>query len=378
MTDTGLLVDLYTAATAAVAPGPALTTRLSRLQDSTDSAARVWILGLGKAALPMARAAVDFLAGRTREPAGGIVVTPADGSPVHPAIPVVAGDHPEPGTRSLAAAEALAATVSRIGPGDEVWVLLSGGTTSLIGAPVEGITPAELGALYSLLLGSGLDITAMNRIRKRFSRWGGGRLARALVPSRVRVYVVSDVIGDDLASIGSGPCVPDSATAAEVRHSLESAMLWDGIPEAARRQLVAAEAGEMAETPKPGDQAFARVTLELIASNKLALEAAARRAAELGLEPVVAETPLAGEASAAGSSVAAKLLHNRARSGIPQPRAGRAFIWGGETTVSLGPSPTGLGGRCQELALAAARDLAGAPDGTALLAAGTDGRDGPT
>ncbi len=375
MTDTGVLIDLYTAATAAVAPGPALTARLSRLDPGS---APVRILGLGKAALPMARAAVNFLRGRGREPAGGLVVAPADDPPVHPAIPVVAGDHPEPGARSLAAAEALAATAGRIAPGDEVWILLSGGTTSLIGAPVEGITPAELGTLYSLLLGSGLDITAMNRIRKRFSRWGGGRLARALVPARVRVYVVSDVIGDDLASIGSGPCVPDPATAAEVRHSLESARLWDRIPVAARRQLAAAEAGEMAETPKPGDQAFARVTLELIASNKLALAAAARRAAELGLEPVVAETPLAGEAAAAGSSVAATLLHNYARREIPQPSAARAFIWGGETTVSLGPSPTGLGGRCQELALAAARDLAGAPDGTVLLAAGTDGRDGPT
>ena len=96
-------------------------------------------------------------------------------------------------------------------------MLLSGGATSLLAAPVEGVTPGELTALYRLLLGSGLDITAMNRIRKRFSRWGGGRLARALAPARVRVFVVSDVIGDDLPSIGSGPCVPDATTAAEVR-----------------------------------------------------------------------------------------------------------------------------------------------------------------
>ena len=96
-------------------------------------------------------------------------------------------------------------------------MLLSGGTTSLLAAPVEGVAPDELTALYRLLLGSGLDITAMNRVRKRFSRWGGGTLAAALAPARVRVFVVSDVIGDDLASIGSGPCVPDPATAADVR-----------------------------------------------------------------------------------------------------------------------------------------------------------------
>jgi hydroxypyruvate reductase len=139
--------------------------------------------------------------------------------------------------------------------------------------------------------------------------------------------------------------------------------------------VASAEAGKTAETPKPGDQAFARVTLELVVSNRLALEAAARRAAELGLTPEVVETPIAGEATAAGASVAAKLLYNCARNSIPQPSC---TIWGGETTVTLGQGPTGLGGRCQELALAAARVLEGAPPEMALLAAGTDGRDGPT
>jgi hydroxypyruvate reductase len=136
--------------------------------------------------------------------------------------------------------------------------------------------------------------------------------------------------------------------------------------------------GKTPETPKPGDQAFARVTLELVASNRLALEAAAKRAAELGLAPRVVETPLAGEASTAGASVAASLLNNCVRLSIPQPSRPTCLIWGGETTVTLGEHPTGLGGRSQELALAAARRLEGASNGIALLAAGTDGRDGPT
>jgi len=292
---------------------------------------------------------------------------------------VVAGDHPEPGPGSLAAAMALGDVAAEVGDDDEVWVLLSGGASSLLAAPVNGVTPGELTTLYSLLLGSGLDITAMNRIRKRFSRWGAGRLARALAPARVRVFIVSDVIGDDLASIGSGPCVPDAATAADVRRMLEGARLWDRVPAAARRIVLASESGEMAETPKPGDEAFARVTLELIASNRLALEAAAKRAAALGLAPVVAETPLAGEASATGASVAATLVQNCGPGGNTQPAGARqCFIWGGETTVTLGETPPGLGGRCQELALAAARVLDGARTGVALLAAGTDGRDGPT
>jgi hydroxypyruvate reductase len=370
-----LLVDLYSVATAAVNPGPALRARLDRLEWTEGR--RPWILALGKAALPMARMALDTLAEWKCEPAGGLIVAPAPSPSPHPALPVVAGDHPEPGPGSLAAATALGETASRIGPNDDVWVLLSGGASSLLAAPVDGVPARDLTALYGLLLGSGLDITAMNRIRKRFSRWGGGRLARALAPARVRGFVVSDVIGDDLAAIGSGPCVPDPTTASDIRRLLAEAHLWERVPASARRLVTATESGETAETPKPGDAAFARVTLELIASNRLALEAAAERAAELGLAPIVAETPLAGEASTVGASVAATLLQHCGRSGNMQP-AGRCLIWGGETTVALGDAPPGLGGRCQELALAAARELGGAPGAIGLLAAGTDGRDGPT
>jgi len=374
-----LLGDLYAAAISAVAPGPALAKRLQALE--VDPARSIWILALGKASLPMARTAVELLQTRGREPEGGIVVAPAAGASPHPRLTYVQGDHPEPAAGSLAAAEALAQTTAHVRAEDEVWVLLSGGTTSLIGAPEPGLRPAELSAIYGLLLGSGLDITAMNRIRKRFSRWGGGKLARVLAPARVRVYIISDVIGDDLPSIGSGPCVPDPTTAAEVRALLEGADLWRRLPESGRKLVISAEAGNTAETPKRGDPAFARVTLELIASNRLALEAAAKRAAEFGLTPLVMETPIAGEASAVGASIAASLLHNCAEFPISQPKlhAGpTCVIWGGETTVSLSHNPAGLGGRCQELALAAARVMSSAPESVALLAAGTDGRDGPT
>ena len=175
-----LLADLYASATAAVNPGPALSRRLAALP---SGGAPRWIIALGKAALPMAQAAVETLASRGAEPAGGLIVPPAPAPAPHPRLRVVPGDHPEPGPGSLAAAEALGQVAAQAARGEEVWVLLSGGATSLLGAPVEGITPAELTELYALLLGSGLDITAMNRIRKRFSRWGGGRLALALAPA---------------------------------------------------------------------------------------------------------------------------------------------------------------------------------------------------
>ena len=323
----------------------------------------------------MTRAGLEVMKSLGREPSGGIVIAPEEAPVLHPSLIHRTGDHPEPGARSFRAAADLGDILRQVPEEDEVWIFLSGGTTSLIAAPEVGVTPDDLTGLYSLLLGSGLDISEMNRIRKRFSRWGGGKLARALGRHEVRVYVVSDVIGDDLAAIASGPCVPDPTTAAEIRALLERAGLWPRLPDSARQLLASTEAGLIAETPKPGDPAFARVTLELVVSNRLALEAAAKRAAELGLAPLVVETPIAGEASVTGASVAAILLYNCGRSSIPQPSC---MIWGGEATVTLSGPAAGLGGRCQELALAAARVLAHAPEPVALLAAGTDGRDGPT
>ncbi|HEU5170829.1 MAG TPA: DUF4147 domain-containing protein [Gemmatimonadales bacterium] len=373
-----LLEELYAAAVAAAAPGPAVERALAEAGRPTRP---VHLLALGKAALPMADAALRILRGWKLVPAGGLIVPPVAAAAPDPSLPVIAGDHPEPGPGSLAAAGALARAAAAVGPADDVWVLLSGGATSLLGAPVEGVSPAELAQLYALLLGSGLDIGAMNRIRKRFSRWGAGRLAAALAPATVRVLVVSDVIGDDLASIGSGPCVPDPTRAAEVRASLETAGLWDRVPAAVRSLVQEAEAGRTAETPKPGDAVFARVETRIVASNRIALEAAAARAELRGLAPAIVATPLAGEAAAAGHAIAAALLTYAPGSGMQQRPGSTCVIWGGETTVTLGTATPGLGGRSQELALAAAAALAGAgpaANGVALLAAGTDGRDGPT
>src|SRR3954454_6831288 len=255
------------------------------------------MLALRKAAVPMADTAVQALQDAGRLLAGGIVIGPSESGSRNSPLPYCQGDHPEPGAGSFSAAAAPGRTVSRISQNAEVWVLLSGGTTSLVAAPEEGLEAAELTAIFSLLLGSGLDITAMNRIRKRFSRWGGGKLARALAPATVRAYVVSDVIGDDLASIGSGPCLPDPSSASDVRQLLETAGLWTRIPETARALIRSVEAGSIPETPKPGEEAFTGVTSQIIASNQLALKAAAERATELGLDPHLVAEPLAGEAA---------------------------------------------------------------------------------
>lgn len=373
MRDRDLLEHLYHTAVAAANPGPAVAAVLE--QEPADLPTPLWIVAVGKASAPMAQAAVATAVRQGRQIAGGIVVPPAPIPQPHARVAVVTGDHPEPGPNSLAAATALEALARRVSPNDEVWVLLSGGATSLIGAPTGEATQHDLRQLYALLLASGLDIGAMNTVRKRFTRWGGGKLALALDAKRIRQLIVSDVIGDDLAAIGSGPCVPDTSTAVEVRTLLGTAALLTRLPTPFRAALDAIEKRVMPETPNAGAPVFDRVYTTIVVSNRLALEAVARRAAELGLAPEIIPQPLSGEAAEAGASVAAMLTSYRALSNA-QHGARRCLIAGGETTVTLGASP-GRGGRSQELALAAAKVLSGG-SGIALLSAGTDGRDGPT
>jgi glycerate-2-kinase len=237
--------------------------------------------------------------------------------------------------------------------------------------------------VWRLLLESGLDIHAMNAVRRRFTRWGGGRLALALAGRAVDVLAISDVPGDDPATIGSGPCAADPLTPADVARLLQDADLLGRLPPAIAGML--RDAPDAVVTTTPGHAALARVRTRIIASNGDAVRGAAARARELGWETRIVSEPLTGPAAAAGARVAAALLLGGG-TGEASPAAPRCLIAGGETTVALGDaagcggSAAPAGGRCQELALAAARVLAGAGTGggTALLAAGTDGRDGPT
>jgi glycerate-2-kinase len=272
----------------------------------------------------------------------------------------------------------------------------------LIAAPARGISESDLTALYELLLGSGLPIAEMNAVRRRFTRWGGGRLALALAPRAAHCLALSDVVGDDLATIGSGPCVPDPTTARDVARILEQAGLTRRLPASIRDFLTGSTRGVIPETLKPNHPAFAHVTARVVASNRAALDGATVRAFELGLPARIVTAPLTGDAATRGAELARSLLALREMT----PRGERrCLVWGGETTVKLGKplaaastraapmtaGPNGalavarderpLGGRCQEFALAAARVLGAAGEhaaGITLLAAGTDGRDGPT
>lgn len=357
-----LAATLFRAAVAGADAGAAVAAACGR---EPLPLAPVRVLAIGKAASPMAAAAIRCLEAEGREIAGGLVVGLEPRPPLATGVEVVAGDHPVPGTRSFAAARRLADEVGRHRPHELALVLLSGGATSLIAAPVEGVSEGELVSLFERLLASGADIGRMNAIRRRFLRWGGGRLAAALAPGEVRCLAVSDVAGDDPATIGSGPCVADRWTAGEV---LDAAVSLGVLDPPLRSWLAAGARGELPETPKPGDPRLARARTEVVLANRHALAAAAAAARRLGRSVEVVAEELAGPAADAGVACAERLLAARAD----------VVLWGGETTVALAPG-SGLGGRAQELALAAAGRLEerGAV-GIALLAAGTDGRDGPT
>lgn len=350
------LLDLFRAAVAAADP----RARTAEAVRALGLSASVGVVAVGKAARSMVAGAVEAC-GPKITLALAVTESAQDAPwPVH----VHVGDHPVPGARSERAASAIESAVPTLRSLPDVIVLVSGGTTSLVAAPVHGVTTSDLQLLFTRLLASGLAIDQVNAVRRRFLRWGAGRLAASLAPARVHCLIVSDVMSGDLAAIGSGPCVGDPCTAADVRSILSRVR---DVPRSCLAYVDAVDAGRDEETPKPGSNSLRHATARVIFDNRTAVDAVRTRAAAHGLRerpaPVVI---LSGEAHACGSKVGLAAT---------QLAPGEFFVAGGETTVTL-PTPHGEGGRCQQLALAAARELQGLP--CALLAAGTDGRDGPT
>jgi hydroxypyruvate reductase len=283
----------------------------------------------------------------------------------------VAG-HPVPDERGEEAARAVEALAQGLGESDLLLLLLSGGASALLPAPCPGISLADKARTTSLLLRAGASIHELNAVRKHLSRLKGGGLARAAAPARVVALVLSDVVGDDLSTIGSGPVAPDPTTYADALAVLSERGLLAEVPPPVRARLEAGQRGEAPETPKPGDPLLRRVATRIVGSNRLTVEAAAREARRQGLRSLVLTTRLEGEAREAARILVA-ILRECVEAGRPA-RPPVCLLAGGETTVTV--RGNGQGGRNQELAVAAVEPLGGFPVPAVLASLATDGIDG--
>ena len=332
---------------------------------------RVAVVGAGKAAIPMARAVSDVLRGRVES---AFVVTAAAGNVGRKSgIEAAVAGHPIPDRRGLRAAQRILETALSLGSEDLLIVLLSGGASSLLPLPDEGLTLADKQRVTQALLRCGAKIQEINVVRKHLSGIKGGQAVRLAFPARVLSLILSDVIGDPLDIIASGPTAPDSSTFAQALEIISRYGIEKELPPNVLEHLRGGAAGRIPETPKPGDPLFDRVENLIIANNSASVEACAESARGLGYASLALSTTTEGEARDVARAQAA-LARQVLERGKPIC-APACLISGGETTVTL--RGQGRGGRNQEFALAAAMAIDGAP-GIAFLAAGTDGTDGPT
>ncbi|MEW6464605.1 MAG: glycerate kinase [Pseudomonadota bacterium] len=335
---------------------------------------RTLVLGAGKAAGAMAQA-VEAL-WPADAPLSGLVVTRYGHTPPRPAglaqrIEVVEAAHPVPDAAGLAAAQRMLALTQGLGAEDLVLCLISGGGSALLTLPCEGLTLEDKQRINRQLLESGADIAQMNTVRKHLSRIKGGRLAAACAPARVVTLTISDVPGDDVSVIASGPTVADASTCADALEILDRYAI--AVPPAVREGL---QSGAL-ETPKPGDPRLARCETHLIATPQQSLEAAAAAARALGLNAYVLSDEIEGESREVGK-VHAAIARSTAlgRSSFEAPCV---ILSGGETTVTVRTrepgTPRGRGGRAGEFCMGLAQAL-GAHPRIWALAADTDGIDG--
>jgi glycerate 2-kinase len=373
---------IQAAALRAVDPYPAVQRYLTRIDNilrvadcawDFDEVTRIVLIAVGKAAVPMAQAAVDAMGD---VPLTGIVVTKIEHAAQHTlpgTLHVVEAGHPVPNEAGLAAADAVADVLATTTARDRVLLLLSGGASALLPSPVDGVSLADLQIVTERLLRAGTDIGEINAVRKHLSRLSGGQLARLAQPAPVVALILSDVVGDPLDVIASGPTAPDPTTYAAAQAILARYDLVGQMPPSVLAHLEEGAVGRAAETPKPGDAVFTNVANVIVGSNRLAALAASAEAENLGYNTLLLTTFMEGEAREVAKVTAALAKSIRAHGDPVQPPA--CLVWGGETTVTV--RGKGKGGRNQELALAAALALEGLPD-VALLALATDGTDGPT
>lgn len=335
---------------------------------------RVFVVALGKASVAMAEAITDFLDDKI---ADSVIVTQSLPT-THSPRSTIMGGHPVPNDNSVLAGQRIAQVLGQAREDDLVVCLISGGGSALATHPVEGVTLSDLQALTEALLHSGATINELNAVRKHLDRLKGGGIARMAGEARVLSLILSDVVGDPLDVIASGPTSPDTTTFADAWNAIESRGLAENIPSGIRRHLLAAAEGwrgntNASDTPKPGDALFNRVQNLIVGSNRQAAQAAGKRAEELGLNTLLLSTFVEGEAREV-ARVASALAKEVIRFDQPIKKPA-CLVWGGETTVTV--RGKGKGGRNQEMTLAAAIALDGWP-GVLIEALDTDGTDGST
>lgn len=331
---------------------------------------RLVVLGAGKATPAMAAAVEEVLGARID--AGLINTKYGHGLPIEHIETVECG-HPVPDERGVEGTRRQLSLLESLDEDALVLCLFSGGGSALLPAPAPGISLEDKGQTTHLLLSCGATIDEINAIRKHLSAIKGGQLCARAQPAQVVSLMMSDVIGDPLDTIASGPTFPDSTTFATCLELIDRYALRDKLPAAVRQRLEGGAAGTVAETPKADDPLFARVHNAVIGNSALAIDAAVQHARSLGYTPLVLTSRLQGEARQIGPALVA--IAQEVRTHARPLAAPACLIAGGETTVTL--RGQGKGGRNQELALAAAISLDGWPD-MALLSGGTDGTDGPT
>jgi glycerate 2-kinase len=340
-----------------------------------DEIDRLKVIGFGKAAAVMGQAAAQIIGDRLL---AGLLITkdghavPAEGG-FDPRLEIIEAGHPVPDARSVAASQKLDAFLAASSPRDLILCLVSGGGSALLTAPAPELHLDDLQALTELLLACGASIFEINTLRKHLETLKGGGLARRVYPAALAVLVLSDVIGDPLDVIASGPTVPDPTTFGDALAVLERYQITARAPVRILQRLQQGENGALPDTPKPDDPLFSGVYHQIIGSNRQAAQAALHQTGQEGLDARLLTTFLQGEASQAGRFLAS-LGRQLAAGGGLVSRPGM-LVAGGETTVTL--TGDGLGGRNQELALGAVHDLAGLKD-ILLVSLATDGGDGPT
>jgi hydroxypyruvate reductase len=331
---------------------------------------RISVIGAGKASAAMARGMEGILGQKLHS---GLVNTKYDHAVSLDKIQVREAGHPVPDEAGYRGAQQIVQFLEQSDEKDLVFFLISGGGSALLPYPYEGLTLEDKQNVTKILLEVGANIHEINTLRKHLSQVKGGRLAKIAFPATLVSLILSDVIGDNLDSIASGPTVPDHSTFQDCLNILDKYLIADRIPPVVLDVFKKGVRGEIEETPKKGDAVFDRTQNLIIGSNILAVEAAEKKAGELGYNTMILSTFLEGETrdvARAHAAIAKEILS----SGNPIKRPS-CVISGGETTVTI--HGKGKGGRNQEFSLAAAMDIHGLRN-VVVLSGGTDGTDGPT